>query len=133
MTMDPESGLSRPTSVLRKTDLPVPEGPSMTEISPAGRVSVTSFQMTWDPNRLVRPSTLISTPTAHLVVKVNCPREGPGSLGITTGWPRGYGPVAPDASPGRGHAARDTTKRARPEVGPASSGPACFPKEAQVT
>src|SRR5665811_2072694 len=62
--MEPCSGLSSPTSVLRKTDLPVPEGPSMTEISPAGRVSVTSFQMTCEPNDLVRPSTLISTPTA---------------------------------------------------------------------
>src|SRR5689334_2530605 len=67
--IDPASGLSSPTSVLRNTDLPVPEGPSITEISPAGRVSVTSFQMTCDPNRLVSPSTLISTPTAHLVVK----------------------------------------------------------------
>src|SRR6476469_9564236 len=68
MTIDPASGLSRPTSVLRNTDLPVPEGPSITEISPAGSVRVTSFQITWDPNRLVSPSTLISTPTAHLVV-----------------------------------------------------------------
>jgi hypothetical protein len=36
----------------------------MTEISPAGRVNETSFQITWDPNDLVSPSTLISTPTA---------------------------------------------------------------------
>src|SRR4051812_48774801 len=66
--IDPASGLSSPTRVLRNTDLPVPEGPSITEISPAGSVRVTSFQITWDPNRLVSPSTLISTPTAHLVV-----------------------------------------------------------------
>ena len=58
--------------------LPVPEGPSITEISPAGRVSVTSFQMVWEPNRLVSPSTLISTPTVHLVVVVLHAREGPG-------------------------------------------------------
>src|SRR5690349_20251508 len=66
--IEPASGLSSPTRVLRKTDLPVPEGPSITEISPAGRVRETSFQITCDPKRLVRPSTLISTPTAHLVV-----------------------------------------------------------------
>ena len=53
----PASGLSSPTSVLRNTDFPVPEGPSITLISPAGSVSVTSFQMVWDPKRFVRPST----------------------------------------------------------------------------
>lgn len=47
IVMEPRSGLSRPTSVLRNTDLPVPEGPSMTETSPAGSVSETSCQMTW--------------------------------------------------------------------------------------
>src|SRR4051794_25823772 len=61
--IEPRSGLSRPTSVLRKTDLPVPEGPSITEISPAGRVSETSCQMTWRPKDFVSPSTWISTPT----------------------------------------------------------------------
>ena len=30
---------------MRNTDLPVPEGPSRTEISPAGRVRVTSSQI----------------------------------------------------------------------------------------
>lgn len=45
--IDPRSGLSSPTSVLRNTDLPVPEGPSITETSPAGSVSETSCQMTW--------------------------------------------------------------------------------------
>lgn len=44
---EPRSGFSSPTSVLRNTDLPVPEGPSMTETSPAGSVSETSCQMTW--------------------------------------------------------------------------------------
>src|SRR3954470_15476175 len=59
----PSLGLRRPISVLRNTDLPVPEGPSMTEISPAGRVKVTSFQIVWLPNFFVRPSTTTSTPT----------------------------------------------------------------------
>src|SRR3978361_2212407 len=63
MKMEPRSGLSNPTSVLRKTDLPVPDGPSMTLISPGGRVSVTSPQMTCLPNDFVRPSTATSTPT----------------------------------------------------------------------
>ena len=60
--IEPLSGLSSPISVLRKTDLPVPEGPSMTETSPAGMSSVTSPQISCLPNDLVRPSTLISTP-----------------------------------------------------------------------
>src|SRR4051794_18725005 len=62
-TIEPLSGLSRPTSDLRKTDLPVPEGPSRTEISPGGRVSVTSLQMFWLPKDLVSPSTSTATPT----------------------------------------------------------------------
>src|SRR4051794_20738574 len=57
ITIEPRSGLSSPTSDLRKTDLPVPEGPSSTEISPGGRVKVTSLQMFWLPNALVSPST----------------------------------------------------------------------------
>ncbi len=36
MTMEPLSGLISPMRVLRKTDLPVPDGPSITQISPAG-------------------------------------------------------------------------------------------------
>ena len=36
ITTLPRSGLSRPISVLRSTDLPVPEGPSITQISPGG-------------------------------------------------------------------------------------------------
>src|SRR6266542_5795573 len=64
--IDPRSGLSSPTSVLRNTDLPVPDGPSSTEISPAGRVRETSSQITWRPKDLVRPSTTISMPTYGL-------------------------------------------------------------------
>jgi hypothetical protein len=57
MTIEPFSGLSRPIRHFRKTDLPVPDGPSMTLISPAGSVRVTSSQMVWLPKRLVRFST----------------------------------------------------------------------------
>src|SRR3954471_10652352 len=64
MTMLPSSGLSSPIRHLRNTDLPVPDGPSITQISPAGMVSVTSPQMSCFPNDLVRWSTWISTPTA---------------------------------------------------------------------
>src|SRR6478672_847918 len=63
MTMLPLSGFSRPISALRNTDFPVPDGPSITQISPAGIVRVTSPQMSCLPNDLVRSSTLISTPT----------------------------------------------------------------------
>src|SRR4051794_39704359 len=64
MTMLPLSGFSSPMSALRKTDLPVPDGPSITQISPAGTVRVTSPQMSCLPKDLVRSSTLISTPTS---------------------------------------------------------------------
>src|SRR4051794_30793073 len=63
MTMEPFSGLSRPTSDFRNTDLPVPDGPSSTEISPGGRVSVTSLQMFWLPNDFDSCSTSTATPT----------------------------------------------------------------------
>ena len=88
--IDPRSGLSSPTSVLRNTDLPVPEGPSMTEISPAGSVSETSCQMTWRPKDLVSPSTVISTPTWH-----TSPLGRTGSSRVlTSAWPPGYALVA---------------------------------------
>src|SRR5665811_2352311 len=53
--------------VFRNTDLPVPEGPSMTEISPAGSVSDTSCQIICLPNDLVSPSTTTSTPRTPLL------------------------------------------------------------------
>src|SRR3954447_1297384 len=62
----PRSGRSNPTRRLRKTDLPVPDGPSSTEISPLGSVSETFSQMTWRPKDLLSPSTVISTPTQRL-------------------------------------------------------------------
>ena len=72
MTIEPCSGLSRPTSDFRKTDLPVPDGPSSTEISPGGRVSVTSLQMFWLPNDLVSPSTSTATPTTVPPLRSGC-------------------------------------------------------------
>src|SRR3954471_15345089 len=66
--MLPRPGFSRPMSALRNTDLPVPDGPSITEISPAGIVSETSPQMSCLPNDFVKPSTLISTPTGPSLV-----------------------------------------------------------------
>src|SRR3954464_3442304 len=60
--MLPLSGLSSPMMVLSRTDLPVPEGPSMTQISPAGIVSVTSPQMSCLPKLFVRSLISISTP-----------------------------------------------------------------------
>src|SRR3954470_4438586 len=70
IVMEPFSGLSSPMRHLRKTDLPVPDGPSSTLISPAGRVRLTSSQMVCRPKRLVRFSTRISTPTARLHSKL---------------------------------------------------------------
>src|SRR5437667_3723530 len=58
----PRSGLIRPTSDLRNTVLPVPEGPSMTLTSPGGRDSETSRHTTWCPKDFVSPSTTTSMP-----------------------------------------------------------------------
>ena len=66
ITTLPRSGLSRPIRVFSSTDLPVPEGPSITQISPAGTVSVTSPQISCLPKDLVRPSIWISTPMGLL-------------------------------------------------------------------
>ena len=60
--MLPRSGLSSPISALRNTDLPVPEGPSMTETSPAGMVRVTSPQISCLPKDFVRSVTSICVP-----------------------------------------------------------------------
>src|SRR5207249_2771765 len=54
--------LIRPTSDLRNTVLPVPDGPSMTLTSPGGRDSETSRQTTWCPKDFVSPSTTTSMP-----------------------------------------------------------------------
>src|SRR3712207_7399376 len=65
---EPLSGLSSPTSDLRNTDLPVPDGPSRTEISPGGNVRVTSLQMFW----LDRKSTRLNSSHANISYAVFC-------------------------------------------------------------
>src|SRR3954470_21202187 len=62
MKIEPFSGLSSPMIDFRSTDLPVPEGPSRTLTSPAGRVSVTSDQMVELPNDVLRFLMPTSTP-----------------------------------------------------------------------
>src|SRR3954462_10628602 len=72
MMIEPSSGFSSPTRDFRKTDLPVPDGPSSTEISPGGRVSVTSLQMFWLPKDFVSPSTSTATPTTEPPRRLPC-------------------------------------------------------------
>src|ERR1700712_1781860 len=74
MTTLPLSGLSSPMMVFSSTDLPVPEGPSITQISPAAMVSVTSPQISCLPKLLVRSLISISTP-----IELPLPRAVPGS------------------------------------------------------
>lgn len=62
MSTRPFSGFSSPMMDFRKTVFPVPEGPSMTLTSPAGRVRLTSCQMFCLPKDFVRPSTTTSIP-----------------------------------------------------------------------
>src|SRR4051794_18777467 len=90
MTMEPRSGFSRPTSDFRKTDLPVPEGPSSTEISPGGKVRVTSLQMFWLPNDLVSPSTSTATPTS---ARSSAPAAVPVPRPVASTSPRSAGPA----------------------------------------
>src|SRR5258708_37990794 len=61
--MEPRSGRSRPIRDFRKTDLPVPEGPSRALTSPEGSVNETSCQIRCEPKDFVTPSVLTSTPT----------------------------------------------------------------------
>src|SRR3954453_726081 len=76
ITTLPRSGLSSPMRVLSRTDLPVPEGPSITQISPAGTVRETSPQMSCLPKDLVRPSIWISTPMGMCVLPVSAGQRG---------------------------------------------------------
>jgi hypothetical protein len=64
MTIRPNSGLSRPIRHFRKTDFPVPDGPSRTLISPLGIVKVMSRHTVVFPNDFVMPSIKISEPSA---------------------------------------------------------------------
>src|ERR1700679_3103817 len=63
--IEPRSGRSRPISDFRKTDLPVPDGPSRTLTSPSGISIVTSSQIRWEPKDFVSPSTEIPIPTRN--------------------------------------------------------------------
>ncbi len=74
MMIEPRSGLSSPIRALRNTDFPVPDGPSMTDTSPAGIVSETSPQISCLPKLLVRLVTSISVPMLPLSL---CPTVVP--------------------------------------------------------
>src|SRR5215212_5789969 len=114
IVIDPCSGLSRPTRDLRNTDLPVPEGPSSTLISPGGRVSVTSDQMFCLPNDLVSSSTTTSVPISDLL-KTSLTQQRAGAVGGYCRVPAAPAETAerpPDVSGGRS---------ARPVDGGASS------------
>src|SRR4051812_5866291 len=95
ITTLPRSGLSSPIRVFSSTDLPVPEGPSITQISPAGTVRVTSPQMSCLPKDLVRPSIWISTPMGLLPSQVSPATRGsrPCYLGSTDPARRSYARV----------------------------------------
>src|SRR3978361_1094398 len=62
MKIEPSSGFNNPMIDFSSTDLPVPDGPSRTLISPAGSVSVTSDQMFELPNDFERFLIPTSTP-----------------------------------------------------------------------
>src|SRR5262249_52473376 len=89
----PRSGLIRPTSDLRNTVFPVPEGPSITLTSPAGSDSVTSRHTTWRPKDLVSPSTTTSVPISPPWVSTgddSCPSyqlipSAAGAVGLGSG------------------------------------------------
>src|SRR5207248_924074 len=59
--ISPWSGFSKPMMCFRNTDLPVPEGPSITVILPFGMSQVRSSQTVCDPKVLVSSLTPIST------------------------------------------------------------------------
>src|ERR1700712_2331362 len=62
MKIDPFSGFNSPMIDFSSTDFPVPDGPSNTDTSPAGRVNVTSDQMFELPNDFERFLIPTSTP-----------------------------------------------------------------------
>src|SRR5690606_34846808 len=68
ITQEPRSGFSKPIIDFKNTDLPVPDGPNITETSPGGSVNDTSRQMACLPKDLVKPSMTTSAP-------INTPRR----------------------------------------------------------
>src|SRR5262245_45724972 len=98
MTMLPRSGLSKPMRHFRKTDFPVPDGPSNTLTSPGGRVNVTSDQMFVLPNDLLSPLTATSSPANRHLQTGTPPARRPSGhragVWIERGDPAsGYSPV----------------------------------------
>lgn len=98
MRTRPFSGLSSPMSDFRKTVLPVPDGPSITLTSPAGRVSDTSRQMLCLPKDLVRPSTTTSIPISPPAdanrIRAAGPHVKSARSALTTGAARIFGTPA---------------------------------------
>src|SRR6478735_11865956 len=90
--IEPLSGLSRPIRVLRNTDLPVPDGPSITQISPGGMVRVTSPQISCLPKDLLRSLTSISTPIATLPLAAGTARTPDGDARRSPCSPAGQRP-----------------------------------------
>ena len=84
----PLSGLSRPMMVFSRTDLPVPDGPSITQISPAGMVRVTSPQISCLPKLFVRSVDLdLNTHRRPSLVLSDSDDLGPGSAAARSGSP----------------------------------------------
>lgn len=88
MTILPYSGLTRPIRHFRKTDFPVPDGPSNTLISPRGIVKLMSRQIVVFPNDFVIPSMRISEPAAMSTL-----------LSVAIDQPRGRNMDGPSQSP----------------------------------
>src|SRR6195952_3239403 len=74
MKIEPFSGFNNPMIDFSSTDLPVPEGPSSTLISPAGNVNVTSDQMFELPNDFERFLIPTSTPLMCCLSRIVPPR-----------------------------------------------------------
>jgi hypothetical protein len=90
-------GFEQANQILRNTDLPVPEGPIKTLISPGGSVSVTSDQTVDWPKDFRQP--LHHHLDTHAHGPSPAPRDGE-PTGANGGIPRGFRLVrAPDASP----------------------------------
>src|SRR4051812_7291219 len=134
ITTLPRSGLSSPIRVFSSTDLPVPEGPSITQISPAGTVRVTSPQMSCLPKDLVRPSIWISTPMGLLPSQVSpatrgsrpccrAQRAGRPEVTLRAGASPGSAPSASPA-PRRGDPHRGRCAQGRREAGAPGGTPA---------
>src|SRR3954449_12415808 len=87
MKIDPFSGLSNPMIDFSSTDFPVPDGPSNTDTSPAGRVNVTSDQMFELPNDFERFLIPTSTPPMRcLLLRRSARPTSPPGRGFPVTW-----------------------------------------------